>query len=241
LRQIIANGIDRDSIIKDVFRAKLNQNREPPHRALHGPYPPGSWASSPNARRFNESIARLLASQHPGQRTLTLDYANDYAKLGENDTESKQACQQIAKQLQAFHIDVKVQPASTPEELHEKVEGTHDYQLAYYYYDYPSGAFNLWPLFDPKALGGNGTNFLGYRDDSAFTAPIQEMLAHRDFETLQKLTGQIQDQFHEKVPFIPLWQLDTHVAVHRDLKVGTIDPLRVFPGVENWKLEHSSR
>ena len=40
------------------------------------------------------------------------------------------------------------------------------------------------------------------------------------------------------MPFIPLWQLDTHVAVHSTLNIPvTIDPLLVFTDVETWTLE----
>jgi hypothetical protein len=45
------------------------------------------------------------------------------------------------------------------------------------------------------------------------------------------------------MPLIPLWQLDTHYAVHRSLAVPMgpaeplIDPLLVFTDVESWKKE----
>jgi hypothetical protein len=46
------------------------------------------------------------------------------------------------------------------------------------------------------------------------------------------------------MPFIPLWQLDTHIAVHKSLslvdgqgKPIDIDPLLIFTGVETWSLE----
>jgi hypothetical protein len=39
------------------------------------------------------------------------------------------------------------------------------------------------------------------------------------------------------MPLIPLWQLDTHMTIHNDLKVSHLDPLLVFTNVEQWKLE----
>ena len=39
------------------------------------------------------------------------------------------------------------------------------------------------------------------------------------------------------MPLIPLWQLDTVVVHHATLKPGPIDPLLLFPGVEEWRLE----
>ena len=52
------------------------------------------------------------------------------------------------------------------------------------------------------------------------------------------------------MPFIPLWQLDRHLAVHNDLRLhdGTrdvsveastpvpLDPLRLFSTVEHWRI-----
>jgi hypothetical protein len=37
------------------------------------------------------------------------------------------------------------------------------------------------------------------------------------------------------MPLIPLWQLHTHIAIHRDLAVVGLDPLKVFTNVEEWR------
>jgi hypothetical protein len=41
------------------------------------------------------------------------------------------------------------------------------------------------------------------------------------------------------MPLVPLWQLDTHLAVHPALRLTDLDPLRIFADVANWKLEKS--
>jgi hypothetical protein len=45
------------------------------------------------------------------------------------------------------------------------------------------------------------------------------------------------------MPFIPLWQLDTHLAIHKSLSMVDgrdrpidIDPLLIFANVEAWTL-----
>jgi hypothetical protein len=42
------------------------------------------------------------------------------------------------------------------------------------------------------------------------------------------------------MPFVPLWQLDTHIAVHKDLRTvpepDGLDPLLIFTHVDRWKL-----
>ena len=39
------------------------------------------------------------------------------------------------------------------------------------------------------------------------------------------------------MPLIPLWQLDTHVALHPALRPTRLDPLLIFDDVAEWKLE----
>jgi hypothetical protein len=41
----------------------------------------------------------------------------------------------------------------------------------------------------------------------------------------------------QKMPFIPLWQLDVLVVRQEDVRTVPFDPLLVFTDVEQWKLE----
>ena len=62
-------------------------------------------------------------------------------------------------------------------------------------------------------------------------------MVSRDFAEVQKFTHMIHQEMFEKMPLIPLWQLDSHVAYHQDLKLGTLDPLLIFTDVETWQLQ----
>jgi hypothetical protein len=62
-------------------------------------------------------------------------------------------------------------------------------------------------------------------------------MSYREFTRVQEHTHSIHKQIYRKMPFIPLWQLDTFIAVHKDLKPVHIDPLLIFTDVEQWKLE----
>ena len=64
-------------------------------------------------------------------------------------------------------------------------------------------------------------------------------MGHREFAKVQQLTRRIHDIIFHKMPFIPLWQLDTHIAIHKDVDYHQmpLDPLRVFANAEKWKLE----
>jgi hypothetical protein len=55
---------------------------------------------------------------------------------------------------------------------------------------------------------------------------------------VQRLTHEIHDRLYETMPFIPLWQLDTHLAYHKSLGLPNyVDPLLIFNQVETWNLE----
>ncbi len=66
---------------------------------------------------------------------------------------------------------------------------------------------------------------------------IQRAMGHRDFAMVQKQTHTIHQLIYNKMPLIPLWQLDTYVAFHRDVEhPQRLDPLRLFADIEKWKL-----
>jgi ABC-type transport system substrate-binding protein len=229
LRKALAHAINREQILNDVFRAHLKGVPDAPHRPLNGPYPPGSWAYKPGpalpADPYSPPLARALTDQYiPKRPTLHLKYPND-------DDRVKRACEAIRSQvMESTGIELVLEPRS-PHELRQEVEG-HNYELAYYHFDYPSDVFWLWPLFDGAA------NYLGYSDGELESA-FQKAMGRRDFKEIQELTHNIHQIFYAKMPFIPLWQLDTHIAIHKDVKYDQrrLNPLLVFTNVEQWKLE----
>jgi ABC-type oligopeptide transport system substrate-binding subunit len=119
------------------------------------------------------------------------------------------------------------------------VEIEHDYDLAYYHWDYANEAYWLWPLFDPEATGPGGRNFLGVNDPE-LQMLFRRVLVYRQFKEVQDLTRQIHRELYEKMLLIPLWQLDTHLAIHRELQTvpppNGLDPQVVFAEVEQWRL-----
>jgi len=64
-----------------------------------------------------------------------------------------------------------------------------------------------------------------------------KQVSHRQFTEMQQPAQLIHGLFRTKMPFIPLWQLDSLAAYHNSLRPGTIDPLLLFPGVEEWRME----
>lgn len=235
LRWVMANGIDREKILDDFFRDKEDPSLRQVHRALNGPYPPDSWASDPAIRPYNVKLAR----EHAQDATAALALKSFTLKYSREDDQAEAVCNAIRDQLAGLGVGIEIRPVPrSPEELRYDVEVMHDYQLAYYSYDYPSDAYELAPLFDPSEVKDKGgRNYLGYANDGELDQKFREAVQHRDFAQVRAATFEIHRQIHDKVPLIPLWQLDAHIAVHQDLTLSRLSPLTVFDDVENWRLD----
>jgi peptide/nickel transport system substrate-binding protein len=233
LRRAIAHGIDRDAILTKCFRAGVMDR----HHVLNGPFPARSWPVQPTlpAQPFNADLARAQAEKAKAEGAvagrLTLRYP-------QGDPAVEEACQAIREQLISLSLGIELQLLPRSErDLHQDVEQSHDYDLAYYSWDFPDKMYWIWPMFDPRAVGPGGRNFLGYQNDDILESLLRRMQTHREFAVVQELGRRIHQVLYERMPLIPLWQLDTHVAVHNSLSIpGEFDPLLVFPGVENWTL-----
>ena len=57
---------------------------------------------------------------------------------------------------------------------------------------------------------------------------------------MQRWTQLIHKRLYDTMPLIPLWQLDTHLALHQDVQTvpapDRLDPLRVFTHADQWRL-----
>ncbi len=250
LRRALALAIPRDEMLKKFFRADLDDKV---HQPLCGPYPTGSWASPP--RKFedrdkgdvlfnlNAAKAAFQASKK-GKLTLELKYPNEPAV--------EKAMGFLKKHLETElpGLTLTLKPV-TLYNLQVDVAKDREYDLAYYWYDYPDPTFWLWPLLDPRSAQVGGPNFLGYTGGGGRLEQMcRNALNHRNFKDVQEITHTIHQVFvQQEMPFIPLWQLDRHIAFSNavqmldgtrklDLSGSTpeIDPLRLFGTVEFWKV-----
>ncbi|HKB36715.1 MAG TPA: ABC transporter substrate-binding protein, partial [Gemmataceae bacterium] len=231
LRKALAHAIDREAILTSVFRPNL-----PPavHRPLNGPFPAGCWACNPDLA-YTPNLAKTLSKKFKDKEIkLSLKHPND--------PEVARAMAELARQVQEA-IGVTLTPEALPmDKLREHVEVTHNYELAYYWYDFPGPTYWLWPLFDPKGTGDGGTNFLGYQNDGALESQFGMIMSRREFSEVRKMTRLLHEMLFDKMPLVPLWQLDTHIVLHKDLQATisplTIsDPLLVFTDVDQWRFD----
>ena len=255
-RQGLSAAINRDAILKDLFRV----TDEKAHQPLTGPFPVKSWATPPSAKDaplFKPGAGGLLAEGQAAQRvpTLRLCFVTD-------DPKNASVCQFIKGQIEKASgggdrptLTIDLVPM-TPEKFHDKVMLEHDFDLALTAFDYRNELYSLSGLLDPEAAARNGRNYMGYlangtnptEGDRRLKKCLDDIKAYRDFAKVKELTWDAHTQVNQRVPFIPLWQLDRYVGVHRELdlafestkeslKPEQLDPNVVFTSPELWRLK----
>jgi ABC-type oligopeptide transport system substrate-binding subunit len=243
LRRALALAIDRETLLDNNFRDTKGTKA---HHALSSPVPAGSWPciDDKNApvvpqQLYNADAARGEARQAVtsagGPIKLTLLYPA-------GDAATKAALEELCRSVsEKLRIDdktfIELQPEEElPQKFRERVEREHKYELAYCHYDHPSEAFWLAPLFDLGATDIWGSNYLGYLD-SELQQLFETAKNHRYFGEVQKTMNLVVRMLDQKMPLVPLWQLDTFYAYRTVVKPTGIDPLLIFNDVERWSLE----
>ena len=230
LRLAIAHGIDRQAILNQYFRPGRNSAD---HEPLTGPYPRSSWAYNTQAPEFDTSKARAYASTAKAELNEIAPIRLSYPA---GDTATESACEQIKDQLAPVGITLELKPIS-PERFQEHIVDEHDFDLVYWRHDFEDETYWLWPLLDPDGIGPGGANFMAYHPDGDLLGFFQGMTAHKRFPEIKALTHKIHDHIARTAVVIPLWQLDTYVAVHASLKNATLDPVSLFGNVEQWNIQ----
>jgi tetratricopeptide (TPR) repeat protein len=261
LRLAIAVAIDREAVLDEHFRMAAAD--EGPV-ALTGPYPKDSWAYNPNVKRFGPSedadreaarqMARVLARDalralHQSSVTLRLVYP-----LG--DPRVERACRQMCSQVEQAIAGVRLEPDGVaPQRFYEQVVGRHGFDLAYWRHDFKDPTFWLEPLLDQDEAARRewGPNFMGYTQDPTIAELFGRINMHKRFEDVRSWTHQLHEHIARRAIVIPLWQLDTYVALSPHLRLGnaageTVRPRRnemfnnrnLFADAAYWELENDA-
>lgn len=257
LRQALSLAIDREAILDDVFRGNQAQYRRF-HKVLTGPFPAHSWAagSKPGSLTNRDLAVQRLQEylSEPGvTTTLILSYPQE-------DPRAALACTQIKTQIETLfekRLTLQLEPVST-RELLVRVHEEHRYDLAYIPFDYPDDwyPYALAALLDRNAVMRNGRNCFSFRkpetrpdaEDLRLGQLLDDLRQLRDYDTLVRRTADIVERFNQSLPFIPLWQLDRHIAIHRQLRICfepdapvdpavALHPTLLFTRVAYWRLD----
>jgi ABC-type transport system substrate-binding protein len=237
VRIALARAINREQLLDNHFRGKLARKV---HKAINGPFPAGAWASNPelvsrsdkaSLDAYDLDLGRSKLKKS-GQKDLklTLKYPSGDKQLAAAMTA---LCEDLSKK-EALGISIKAEAVS-PEDLRKDVESTNNYDLAYYYYDFPDETFWLMPLLGTSTLAG-GENYLGYT--GPLVGKIQSAMGQRNFAQVKRYTHAIHREFLEKeMPFIPLWQLNPLHAYRIDeIQTVPFDPHLLFTDLEHWRV-----
>lgn len=236
LRLAISHAIDRERILNEVFRGKDRKY----HQALNGPFPLNSWAYNPALTPDRESPYKPEAARNHITRarqalggvlpSLKLRYAT-------NEPAAAAAVQQIANALKSIDLNVQVEGVPYQQLMAELASDRPQFDLLYWRHDFENETLNLWPLFDPQGIGPRGRNFMGFERDSQVEGRFREIQQHRDYGFIREKAQMLHDLLTmQKMVLIPLWQLDRHVAVHRNLRPTRIHPHYIVEDIEAWQL-----
>jgi peptide/nickel transport system substrate-binding protein len=226
VRQAFAYAIQRSEILATVFGGQ--KGNEP----LNGPYPRGSWACDPKVPPLDkEALAKAQLQKGDTKAKLT-NVQRLKLKYPRDDKTAVQAMEMVARQLeQTLPVKIELDPRD-PHELRDQVEDAPAYDLAYFHYDFPSEAYWLWPVFDPKGGYLRGVNVPGI---SVLESLMVNAMTRRDPAELKKLTHDIHNWVKDRMFIIPLWQLGSYYAIRDGFETPEIDPLRVLAEVDRWQ------
>lgn len=253
----LSSAINREAILKDQFRP----GDEKAHFALTGPFPVRCWATPPTAREatlFKAGAGGLMMEGLNNRAVrLRLTFLADNPRNG-------QVCDAIKTQIEQASVNKAGKPLVTidlvplpAKEYREKVFVERDFDLTLTTFDFRDDLYSLASLLDPEAAERQGRNFMGYLaqgtnpadGDRRLRKLLDETKQYRDFtKQVKDKTWDIHALFNQRVPFIPLWQLERYVVIHRDLELffdnpespvppDRIDPAVLFTGVEMWRLK----
>lgn len=228
LRAVIGHAIPREEILTAVFREGYSDH----HRALDGPFPPGTWPCSSLAGRLDDvGLARAKANERQKPSvTLSLKYSAD-------DPLAERACEKIKEAFdrESFGVTLRTEPVAA-ERFVANIERGTDFHLAYRCHDYADEWFNPAELLGPRARA-----YMAYSPSIEFDRLLARVEARRDFGQLKKAMEDLHKQFNHEMPFVPLWSLDVHALTDSRLRTDPpavlLDPLAPFAKIANWSLK----
>lgn len=232
LRLAIANGIDRNAILNTHFRPGGTRD----HAPLNGPYPRNSWAFNKDVPEFsNANTEAYLAKARQALNGRIPKLKLLYPVRDQGDTETKQACAQIKTQLAAAGIEIELEEAK-PNVFIRRVVVDQIFDLAYWRHDFKDETYWLWPLLNPADGNKGGANFMGYEPDKQLHDLFDRVLSHKMFRTIQTTTHEIHKSIAREAVIIPLWELDTYVAVSDAVENAEFSAMTLFENIDAWKV-----
>jgi len=219
-REAIVRAIDRDAIVKDVYKDTV--------RPIIGVVPLGTPGFVPdvcgNKCRYDPAAARALVAAVFGANPPTpvmIDF--------DEDPTQRTIATDMQADLNAVGIATTIRPHLPADYLKFAVSGQQELFRLGWIGAYPTADAFLSPLF-VSGLPDNVTGFSSPEIDSL----LKGARAQADETQRTELYGQAERKIMQQVPLVPIAQFDTHAVVAprvRDLVLtaaGTFDASRVW-------------
>lgn len=225
IRQALSYAIDREAIIRDVYRGQA--------RPAHSVLPPGQWAFEPNATDYKydpERAKKLLdeagKTEKNGQPRMKLSLKTSPLSV------SRKVGETLQEQMRRIGVELELQPLERQKLSQDMNDG--NFQL---YLNTLVGGNQSVDIFkfvySSKSIPPNGQNRSRYNNplldkllDEAQTAPR---------ERRKEIFSQVQKTLADDLPQIYLWYPAT-VVVYRDRVSNVkIDPSGDWRAIRNMK------
>ena len=234
LRLAIAHAIDREAILSQHFPVISPNDRA----ALTGPYPAGCWAYNAAVPEYKVSKAQGFAEQARKELgDLPAGLRLSYPWGGSESEAVQEACKQIRDQVQRSTGIALELVRLPPREFYRRVRAEHDFDLAYWGHTYEDATYWIEPLLDAAADAQSaGMNFMSYAPDAELAEFFRAARLHKAFAEIQRLTHKIHEHVNRRAVVIPLWQLDTYVAMSELIRGARLDPFAFWDNIDEWEL-----
>ncbi|GBD36286.1 hypothetical protein HRbin36_01407 [bacterium HR36] len=242
LRRAISAAIDRESLVRQFYRG-----RDPTtYRISGGPVPIASWAYAPEYSPVTRSPYRPALARELFQRLrLTLPPGKVktapellpkplvlwvVAEAGPGVA----VAYALAEQLAEYGVKIQVHAVS-PRELFEAWKKSDPpYDALLWVAEYPHEGVTPFRWLSPAPPGQAWPDPFALADEPTIAQLRQQFLHTDDPSVLRSTLHQLHRYLVEQAWVVPLWEVDSFVAVRQGLQVGRFHPLWVLHHVENW-------
>lgn len=246
LRRAISAAIDRDSLLRTFLRG-----RDPTtYRLNGGPVPLASWAYHPDyspviRSPYRPAVARELFQQlrlsgqpektasKPGMSSLPLAQPLTLWVIAQ-EPNSLPIAQGIAQQLSEYGVKFDIRLVSRQELLGAWQKSDPPYDALLWVAEYPHEGLTPFRWLTPPLPGRAWPDPFGLADDPMIAELRQRYLQANDPALLRTVLHQLHVYLVEQAWIVPLWEMDSFVAIRQNLRVGRFHPLWVLHHVETW-------
>jgi peptide/nickel transport system substrate-binding protein len=213
VRQAMAYGIDRDSIIKYLWRGQA--------RAATGVLPPANWAYEPNVKTYSydPQRARELLKE-AGYENLSFTY-----RTSQDDT-GRSTAAVLQQQMREIGVTMEIRSNEFATFYADVISGNFQmYSLRWIGGNNDPDMFNL--IFHSKMIPPNGAN-RGHYSNPRVDELIEFARHEIDLDKRKQAYQEIQQIVAEELPYISLFYVDNVCVYNKRIEGMKLSPAGAF-------------